>query len=131
MARNKYFAQSRRGSVSDRQGLTNHERFPYLKDENGKNLCRYCGKLVPPPKQTFCSIRCVRDFLMQTDWQRVRRVIYERDGGICMKCGKKVDKKSYHVDHITPIAVGGEEWELSNLELSCAECNFKKGAKVE
>ena len=69
--------------------------------------------------------------MMLTDWQRVRRVIYERDGGICMKCGKQVSKEDYHVDHIIPIAAGGAEWDLNNLELSCPECNLKKGKKVE
>jgi 5-methylcytosine-specific restriction endonuclease McrA len=48
-----------------------------------------------------------------------------------MKCGKKVDKKGYHVDHIEPISKGGAEWSFSNLELSCAECNLKKSNKTE
>ncbi|SFR15316.1 HNH endonuclease [Desulfoscipio geothermicus] len=119
--------------MSGREKIPNWERFPYRKDEHGNNLCRWCGKPVPPPKQTFCGPRCVRDFKMVTDWQRVRRVIYERDGGICMKCGKEVPNKKggYHVDHIVPISEGGAEWDLNNLELSCPECNLKKGAKIE
>ena len=116
--------------MADRKGRPNYERFPYRKDKDGNNLCRVCGKIVPPPKQTFYGPRCVRDFKMRTDWQRVRRVIYERDGGICMKCGKPVPKNNYHVDHIIPISAGGDEWDLNNLELSCAECNLKKGAKI-
>ena len=68
---------------------------------------------------------------MQADWPRVRRVIFERDGGFCMKCGKQVDKNDYHVDHIIPISAGGQEWDLENLELSCARCNLSKGAKTE
>lgn len=68
---------------------------------------------------------------MQTDWERVRRVIYERDGGICMKCGEPVSRDDFHVDHIIPISAGGSEWDVSNLELSCPACNLKKGAKIE
>jgi len=68
---------------------------------------------------------------MQTDWERVRQVIYARDGGMCMKCGEKVDRKNFHVDHIVPISAGGSEWDLSNLELSCPTCNLKKGAKMD
>ena len=116
--------------MSGRQGIPNSERFPYRQDESGNNLCRVCGKVVKPPRTSFCNQRCLRDFMLLTDWNRVRRVIYERDGGICMKCGKKVPKEAYHVDHIVPISVGGAEWDLNNLELSCPECNLRKGAKV-
>ena len=68
---------------------------------------------------------------MQTDWKRVRNVIWYRDGGVCMKCGVKLLKKDFHVDHIIPLALGGSEWDLSNLELSCAKCNLSKGARLE
>jgi len=68
---------------------------------------------------------------MQTDWNRVRIVIYHRDGGTCMKCGVKLSKKYFHVDHIVPLSRGGAEWDLDNLELSCPACNLTKGAKVD
>lgn len=116
--------------MSDRQHRWNSERFPYLKDDDGHWLCRVCHRPLTPPKTSFCNRRCLRDFFILTDWQRVRRVIFERDGGICMKCGKQVAKDDYHVDHIVPVSAGGPEWELGNLELSCPECNLKKGAKV-
>jgi len=67
---------------------------------------------------------------MLTDWQRVREVIFARDGGICMKCGKRVAKNDFHVDHIHPVSKGGSEWDLKNLELSCQKCNLSKGTKV-
>jgi len=66
---------------------------------------------------------------MLTDWNRVRQVIWCRDGGVCMKCGKSLYPDDFHVDHIIPVSKGGEEWDLSNLELSCPECNLTKGAK--
>lgn len=114
----------------DRHGNLNYERFPIKQDENGTRLCRVCGNAIQPPKLTFCGPRCLRDFYMLTDWQRVRRVVFERDGGICMKCGQKVSKEKYHVDHINPISNGGSEWDLNNLELSCPECNLKKGGRT-
>jgi 5-methylcytosine-specific restriction endonuclease McrA len=67
---------------------------------------------------------------MLTDWDRVRRVIWARDGGQCMKCGKRLSFKNFHVDHIKPISRGGDEWALTNLELSCPRCNLIKGAKL-
>lgn len=59
-------------------------------------------------------------------------MILERDGHICMKCGEHIDEGGpFHVDHIKPISKGGDEWDLSNLELSCPKCNLSKGAKYE
>lgn len=117
--------------MSDRKGKSNTERFPLKKDARGRNLCRVCGLVTQDNRHTFCSPRCLRDFYMQTDWGRVREVIYARDGGICMKCGKKVSKDDFHVDHLIPVAMGGAEWDLNNLEISCKECNLQKGTQVE
>lgn len=107
----------------------NEDKFPIIY-ENGKNYCRVCKKELSGRKTSFCGRRCLRDFFMQTDWDRIRRIIYSRDGGICMKCGKWI-KSSYHVDHIIPISKSGEEFDLSNLELSCPECNLKKHNKED
>jgi 5-methylcytosine-specific restriction endonuclease McrA len=117
--------------MADRAGTPNFVRFPYRYDDEGYPLCRVCGIKLDNKRRTFCSPRCVRDFKMLTDWERIRRVIYERDGGICMKCGEKVSKDDFHVDHIIPICAGGSEWDLNNLELSCPPCNLTKGAKME
>lgn len=116
--------------MSDRKGIPNKERFPRRKNANGKLLCRMCGEPTFD-RHTFCGPRCLRDFFMQTDWNRVRQVVYVRDGGICMKCGRRVHKNRFHVDHIVPLAAGGDEWELSNLEVSCPECNLQKGTREE
>lgn len=113
----------------DRQGNDNMTRFPYRKSTMGYPLCRFCGIEMQNKKRTFCSPRCLRDFFMQTDWQRVRMVIWERDGGVCMKCNTKLSKKNFHVDHIVPVSKGGAEWDLNNLELSCPQCNLRKGSK--
>ena len=116
--------------MSDRRGISNKERFPLRKDARGRLLCRICGEPTFG-RHTFCGPRCLRDFFMQSDWNLVREVVYTRDGGICMKCGRKVSRQRFHVDHIVPLAVGGDEWELSNLEVSCPECNLQKGRREE
>lgn len=45
----------------------------------------------------------------------------------CASCGKSV-RKSHHVDHIMPIALGGTNWP-SNLQILCPKCNQQKHAK--
>lgn len=112
----------------DRSGKSNSKRFPHRK-RRGKHVCRYCGKTLGGLKRSFCSKHCLRDFFMRTDWQRVRLVVYERDGHYCMKCNKYLMRNEFTVDHIMPVSKGGSEWHLENLQLMCEKCNKSKSAK--
>jgi 5-methylcytosine-specific restriction endonuclease McrA len=68
------------------------------------------------------------------DYKAVRHLL-KAQGYRCVYCGcglgRKVDsgKVNYHLDHINPISNGGIH-ELSNLQVLCASCNLKKGAKI-
>jgi len=57
-----------------------------------------------------------------------RALVYERDGGYCHICGKKVNPKKWHIDHIIPLARGGEH-SYKNVAVSHPKCNLSKGAK--
>jgi len=110
---------------------SNAKLFPYRKDAQGRRLCRVCGKTLSGRRTSFCGRECLRDFFMGTDWKRVRRVVYERDGGICMICGSRIRRhQKFHVDHIVPLSKGGAEFDLTNLQLACPQCNLYKGAKT-
>jgi 5-methylcytosine-specific restriction endonuclease McrA len=52
--------------------------------------------------------------------------IYERDGWRCHICGKRVAKKDATLDHLTPIARGGDHTKL-NVRLAHRTCNVKRG----
>lgn len=53
-----------------------------------------------------------------------RRLIYERDGGICWRCDLPVTFDSrMHIDHVTPLANGGKH-ESSNLRPAHLRCNL-------
>lgn len=58
----------------------------------------------------------------------VRFEIFKRDGFTCQYCGKKPPEALLEVDHIVPVAKGGENDE-SNLITSCFECNRGKSAR--
>lgn len=47
--------------------------------------------------------------------------------GRCACCGKKLNGE-YHIDHIVPLALGGENSDL-NVQLLLPKCNWSKGAK--
>lgn len=57
--------------------------------------------------------------------KQLRSAVFARDGGICQLCGRKVSWL-FHCDHVKPVAFGGSTI-LSNLRLSCATCNAKRG----
>lgn len=58
-----------------------------------------------------------------------RKRVYERDKGICAYCGKHVPFHGFHIDHVIPLAKGGNN-EDSNLVVSCPSCNLHKGTKI-
>lgn len=53
----------------------------------GKGICRWCGRAVPKGRRSWCSQGCVDQYL---DLQpgRQRRLVLERDKGVCSGCGR-------------------------------------------
>ena len=56
----------------------------------------------------------------------MRSQIWRRDGGQCVKCGRK---ENLQLDHIIPVKKGGAT-TVNNLQLLCRSCNLEKGAKI-
>lgn len=77
--------------------------------------------------------------------QSARNAVAKRDRGVCQHCALRAsraevskrgvlqffdsDGKVFHIDHLTPISLGGTH-DLSNLVLSCASCNLSKRRAV-
>lgn len=55
-------------------------------DADGNPLCRWCSKIVIPPKKTFCSKECVHEWKIRSNITYLRKVIVKRDKGICALC---------------------------------------------
>lgn len=47
--------------------------------------------------------------------------------GKCVTCGANI-KKDYHIDHIMPLVLGGNN-NIHNIQLLCPHCNLSKSAK--
>lgn len=60
--------------------------------------------------------------------QRVRFEVFKRDSFTCQYCGAKAPDVVLQVDHIRPVAAGGDN-DLMNLVTSCRPCNGGKGAR--
>jgi hypothetical protein len=56
-----------------------------------------------------------------------KREAYERQAGICAKCGKHFEIGGMEADHITPWSKGGKT-NAANCQMLCLEDNRRKGA---
>ena len=54
--------------------------------------------------------------------------IFTRDGFTCQYCGTQPPQATLQIDHITPVAKGGNNDKM-NLITSCQGCNLGKGKK--
>ncbi len=59
-----------------------------------------------------------------------RTKAYERDGYICRYCQKQLTRLTATLDHVKPIAAGGDN-SLENLVTACLECNTKRNKNSE
>ena len=54
--------------------------------------------------------------------EELRRRVFRRDGGACVRCGTR---ELIQFDHVIPVALGGAT-TLANLQILCAACNREK-----
>ena len=73
-------------------------------------------------------IRRARKHGVESDGH-TREEVWERDGGKCQMCGKKLRKDNWHEDHIVPLSKGGSDL-LENVQATCPPCNLHKSAKL-
>ena len=59
----------------------------------------------------------------------IRFEIFKRDSFTCQYCGRKVPEVILEIDHIVPVAEGGNN-DAFNLITSCRDCNRGKGKKM-
>jgi 5-methylcytosine-specific restriction endonuclease McrA len=56
-----------------------------------------------------------------------RDVLFQRDQGVCGICGKPIHTADFQVDHIVPLARGGEH-SYANTQVAHPKCNLIKAA---
>lgn len=55
-----------------------------------------------------------------------RSAVFSRDNYTCQVCGATFSGHQLSADHIVPIYVGGNEWDLANLQTLCRGCHSIK-----
>ena len=119
--------------------ISNSRRMIYPKRHG---YCFWCGRKLEGRKRHYCSDTHGRFYGFWFSWERVRSSIYIRDKGTCQKCRKEAlwlhkrnGLKEFNIDdlgeidHITAIALGGSNWDLTNLQLLCRKCHINKTRK--
>jgi 5-methylcytosine-specific restriction endonuclease McrA len=79
-----------------------------------------------------CSTDCTKKFYQDfysLSWVDYRLKIFERDNFTCKICGQKASSSTLIADHITPIAIGGDDWDMNNIQTLCLNCNKVKTAQ--
>ena len=69
----------------------------------------------------------------------MRRIVLLEQEGKCARCHKEIPRSRpeggrphshpFILDHIRPIAMGGDQWSVDNLQVLCARCNKIKTAQ--
>jgi hypothetical protein len=83
---------------------------------NKKGIYEY----VLTRKEKFLNIRAFTD--------NQKREAYERQKGVCTKCGDKFELKDMEADHITPWHLGGQT-NAKNCQMLCKLDNRTKSGK--
>ena len=123
-------------------GWVNPNHLP--KGPNGRNLCRRCGKEVPPDRRTFCSDTCVHQWRLRTQPRYVRQCVWARDHGVCAVC--RLDTQAgrpyrgiarmgstghlWQADHIVAVVEGGGECGLDGYRTLCTVCHRRETAAL-
>jgi 5-methylcytosine-specific restriction endonuclease McrA len=121
---------------------------PIAENRIALNQCPACGKPKEDWKRrkdwTCCCADCTdifwKELVLYNGWNDLRKKVFERDNHKCVKCGadgKKKIKTPYggyktielDADHIIPIALGGDEWDIDNVQTLCGVCHKKKTKK--
>jgi 5-methylcytosine-specific restriction endonuclease McrA len=58
-----------------------------------------------------------------------KRIVFERDKGICHICQLPADPKKWELEHIVPLSKGGQH-NYSNVAVAHRSCNARKAANV-
>lgn len=60
---------------------------------------------------------------------RLRHEVFKRDNYRCRECGATNKETTLEIDHIVPVAKGGNN-DLSNLQTLCKTCNRAKHTRT-
>ncbi len=96
----------------------------------GKDQCPNCGLPQYRWKRrkdwTCCSTDCTTNYwnnhVIVKSWQDLREKVFDRDNNKCVQCDNN-NTLDLQADHIKPIALGGDQWDINNIQTLCDTCH--------
>jgi 5-methylcytosine-specific restriction endonuclease McrA len=122
---------------------------PVEKERLRRDACPVCGReragLTPGWDTICCGPSCTASYWSEhrPTVGEMRRIVLLEQEGKCAHCKKEIRThgagprdperrpadQPFILDHIQPIAMGGDQWAMENLQVLCARCNRIKTAR--
>jgi 5-methylcytosine-specific restriction endonuclease McrA len=127
-----YYAKNRNTLLEKQKTSATRKLYASAWRKNNREKCTQYTKLWqqknrPKMVEKWRRHKAKRRAISGTPSPRIIERLMQYQRGLCACCGEKL-ANNFHLDHILPIALGGTSEDF-NLQLLCAECNIKKGAK--
>jgi len=125
-----------------------HRRYsntPEEKERLSRKACPVCGRgrsEFPDGWDAICCGPSCSSLYWREEHPTVgemRRLVLLEQEGRCARCRRQIPvsrtaegRHPHHpfiLDHIRPIAMGGDQWDVRNLQVLCARCNRIKTAR--
>jgi 5-methylcytosine-specific restriction endonuclease McrA len=118
----------------------NHRTHPSKLNRPPPGRCRWCLAVILRAdgtvnrRKSWCSLRCVGEYLLRTDPKVYRQHIFFRDNGVCAACGvqHRYNNADWQADHILPLFMAFADsaaWDPENLQILCTDpCHKIKSA---
>ena len=110
-------------TMKKRQNHINLGDIDKKRNDKGRLICLNCDKLLKGRQQKYCGWDCSHEWMCKHDQSFMRSKIIVKVNQICNHCKNQFHKGDLILDHITPIAIGGEEFDENNLQILCIGCN--------
>ena len=123
-----------------------YSNTPEERERLSRRACPICGcersDFNPGNMNTICCRpSCSAEYWgeQRPTVTEMRHLIHDEQEGMCAHCKKEIREfdaarclhiyHRYILDHIRPIAMGGDQWARENLQVLCVRCNRTKTAR--
>jgi len=115
--------------MNKRQRYIALSSYEQERNKEGKLICLNCGNVLPKRRRKYCKDLCLNEFMTNNNHAWLRSKLITNKENKCDECGKTFPKDNLILDHIIPIALGGDEFNENNLQILCLGCNKIKTKK--